>query len=106
MGREGRRWGGSVVVGMLVAVDPPAPAWWAVAALPAAIAALGYIVKGLVETWRDWRVRQAEALVRLLHLRALLDATHKVFDVQATLRDRLYDNVPANERHATDDVAE
>lgn len=53
--------------------------------LAAAIAALGFVAKLLMQEWREWRDRHATRLSNLLALQALLDASRAAFQVQNKL---------------------
>jgi hypothetical protein len=55
----------------------------------AVVAALGYVGKLAVESWREWRQDRAERLARLLQLQALLRAGRTAFQVQRELAGRL-----------------
>ena len=55
----------------------------------AVVAALGYVGKLGVESWREWRQDRAKSLARLLQLQALLRASQTGFRVQRELAGRL-----------------
>jgi hypothetical protein len=55
----------------------------------AVVAVLGYVGKLIVESWQQWRARNAALRAQLLRLQALLKASRAAFQVQAAVRDRL-----------------
>jgi hypothetical protein len=55
----------------------------------AVVAVLGYVGKLIVESWQQWRTRQAALQAQLRRLQALLKASRAAFQVQAAVRDRL-----------------
>jgi hypothetical protein len=65
--------------------------------LAAAIASLGYVIKLLVQEWREWSVRRATRLSRLLALNALLHASKTAFIVQNDLARELSAKISRSE---------
>ncbi len=55
----------------------------------AVVAALGYVGKLAIETWREWRKSEAQTLAQLFRLQALLQAGRTAFAVQRELAGRL-----------------
>jgi hypothetical protein len=55
----------------------------------AVVAALGYVGRLAVESWREWRQDRATRRARLLQLQALLRASRTAFQVQRELAGRL-----------------
>jgi hypothetical protein len=66
----------------------------------AVVAALGYVGKLAIETWREWRKAEAQTLAQLVRLQALLRAGRTAFVVQRELAGRLAAQVRKN--HAND----
>jgi hypothetical protein len=64
------------------------------------VAALGYVGKLVIETWREWRRSEAQSLAQLFKLQALLRASRTAFSVQRALAGRLAAQLTAE--HATD----
>jgi len=71
--------------------------WISAPLLAAAIAALGFVAKLLIDAGLEWRqsVRVREA--RLVHLQSLLLASKRVFDLQCEIRDPLCDEFVAKD---------
>ena len=66
----------------------------------ATVAALGYVGKLVIESWKEWRTAQAQSLAQLFKLQALLRASRTAFLVQRELAGRLEAQLKAE--HSTD----
>jgi hypothetical protein len=58
------------------------PEWLSSALFGAAIAAIGYVAKSLIELYVEYRARQRERRSQLIRLRSLLSVTRVSFDIQ------------------------
>jgi hypothetical protein len=67
------------------------PAWLGTALVGAALAALGYVAKLLLDSWGGIRSARANRHARLVELSSLLRATRTTYLVQCGHRDRLAD---------------
>lgn len=65
------------------------------AVIAAGLAALGYVGKLLVDSWRSWRVEQHRRRTRLLELDALLNASDETFRSQVGLARELTERLVA-----------
>lgn len=74
-----------------------APEWLGAGILTAALAALGYVLKGIVEGFVRWDTEQKrvseERRIRLIQLHSLLRASRAVFQTQVALRNALYSDL-------------
>jgi len=66
----------------------------------AVVAALGYVGKLGIESWREWRRAEAQSLAQLFKLQALLRASRTAFEVQRELARRL--EAQLKNEHAND----
>ena len=74
-----------------LAADTSAPL--TIAVVGAALAALGYVAKLIVAEWNQARIARNARRTSLIRLQALLRAAKTAFDVQAKLRDQLFEEL-------------
>ncbi|MBZ0303576.1 MAG: hypothetical protein K8J31_27805 [Anaerolineae bacterium] len=71
------------------------PEWLGAGVLTAALAAVGYVLKTIIQAWLDWReahrTAREERVARLVGLKSLLDTGKVSFNVQVRHANDLYD---------------
>jgi hypothetical protein len=78
------------------------PEWLGAAAIGAVVAALGYVARLAIESWRDIREAQSARRARLVELQSLLRAAWVSYAVQNKHAGRLLSMVRENHPHLVD----